>query len=460
MKRFLRLKTENNCFKNYYYTMWYGLFKSIAILSVLFFFIYLFFYKADKNQFYVKYILITYPFLNIYPFPILKGFALISILFFVFFYKPKNNSFENGRLYSMLVFLFIVVVTIGMFVCDLGVSWDTLPQYLAIFPVFIFSKILIESCLENNDFFYEIINLIKYLLVFSLIFLLVQFFLGVEFSISKTLNSNIFISEGVRYPSFLSDPQDFSNFLAMTSFLCLIKSKDEEKLKPINYVLVVLCVLGMMSAGGRAGLMGFIMGLLLVLLFSKSQYKFYVLGFGIAFYLIILNFQDSFSIFKRGTDLDETYKFRHTIWEQAYEMFLNNPFFGIGLGNYQRYVSLHIPDQVWISGQEVFAFDIPESGYLKILSELGATGFIAMFTIILLPIFRAFILFLKVKDFTLLLILASISSWFVGFNSNYSFADNRILLLFGLLLSLLIYRYIFLNELIDYNNENETQSEK
>jgi O-antigen ligase len=427
--------------------MWYGLFKIIAIISVLLFFVYLFFYKADKNQFYVKFILIAYPFLNIYPFPILKGFGLVSILFFFFFYRPSKVVYKFDNLYRSLVFSFLISVTIGMFVCDLGVDWDTLPQYLAIFPVFIFCKVLIECCINDYDFFYEIISLIKYLMIFSFIFLLFQFKLGVEFSISKSLNPNIFINDGFRYPSFLTDPQDFSGFLAMTSFLCLIKRDDQDKLNPLNYLFIVLAVLGMMTAGGRAGLMGFIMGLALVLLFSKSIYKLYVIGFGIAFYFIIMNFQNSFSIFKRGTDLDEAYQFRHTIWEQAYDMFLNNPFFGIGLGNYQRYVSIHNPDQVWISGQEIIPFDIPESGYLKILSELGATGFITAFSIILLPIILGGILFIKTRDYTLILLLGALSTWFVGFNSNYSFSDNRILILFGLLISMLIYRQVYLTQI-------------
>jgi O-antigen ligase len=436
--------------------MWFGLFKIIAVISVLLFFIYLFFYKADKNQFYIKYILIAYPFLNSYPFPILKGFGLISILFFIFFYRPTKIEYKFANVYRVLVFCFLIVATIGIFVCDLGVTWDTLPHYLAIFPIFIFCKILIECFIEDYDFFYEIISLIKYLMVFSFIFLLLQFKFGVEFSISKSLNPNIFITDGIRYPSFLTDPQDFSGFLAMTSFLCLIKRDDQEKISPLNYLFVILAVLGMMTAGGRAGLMGFIAGLLLVLIFSKSKYKFYVIGFGIAFYFIIMNFQSSFSIFKRGTDLDETYQFRHTIWEQAFDMFLKNPFFGIGLGNYQRYVAIHNPDQVWISGTEIIPFDIPESGYLKILSELGATGFVAAFSIILLPIIRGAITFLKTRDFTLILLLGALSTWFVGFNSNYSFADNRILILFGTLISMLIYRQIYLTEM-EVNIEEEEQ---
>lgn len=435
--------------------MWFGLFKLIAVVSVLFFFICLFFYKADKNQFYIKYILIAYPVLNIYPFPLLKGFGLISIVFFFFFYRPKKVEYKFDVLYRSLIFSFLIAVTIGMFVCDLGVDRETLPQYLAIFPVFIFCKILIECFIDDHDFFYEIISLIKYLLIFSFVFLLLQFKLGVEFSISKSLNPNIIINDGFRYPSFLTDPQDFSGFLAMASFLCLIKRDNQDKLNPLNYLFIVLAILGMMTAGGRAGLIGFIMGLALVLLFSKSIYKLYVIGVGIVFYFVIMNFQNSFSIFKRGTDLDDAYQFRHTIWEQAYDMFLNNPFFGIGLGNYQRYVTIHNPDQVWISGQEIIAFDIPESGYLKILSELGATGFVTAFSIILLPIILGGITFIKTRDYTLILLLGALFTWFIGFNSNYSFSDNRILILFGLLISMLIYRQVYLTQLKSQENTEE-----
>jgi O-antigen ligase len=333
----------------------------------------------------------------------------------------------------------------GLYFSELGPSFVGIRDIIAIFPIFIFAKILIYELIEDSDYFFELLQLLKILLIISLVFLGVQLMVGMEFSLSKELNPNIILSNGIRYPAFFGDPQDFSMFLAIMSFMCLIKKDNNSKIPILNYILILLSVLGILSSGGRAGLIGFIFGIFLIVIFGKSlSAKIWIIVLGVLTYFVIMEFQNKFAIFNRGTDLDDAYKFRHEIWGQAFDMFLNKPIFGIGIGNYERHVVIYNPDQVWPTGDDFIPFDCPENGYLKFLSELGGPSFIIIFIILLLPVFRGLYMFFLKKDFILIYLFSGFMVWMIGFNSNYSFGDIRIEILIGILISMLISRQHFL----------------
>ena len=136
--------------------------------------------------------------------------------------------------------------------------------------------------------------------------------------------------------------------------------------------------------------------------------------------------------------MEETYDFRYAIWQDAFDIFLKNPFFGIGLGNYSHYVSIHNPDQVWVQDGDFVYFDHPESGYLKFLTEMGGAGFVCLYTLILTPLIRGFFLYVRTRDFATIFMIAAVLSWMVGFWSTYSFGDIRIEILIVTILCLLI----------------------
>jgi predicted membrane protein len=413
--------------------------KILALLNLAVFLIFMFVSRGgDKNKLFIKYIIFSYPLLAIYIIPVMSGFELLTYIFLICFYKRKFTAFRDGFIYTVLAVALILFIGIGIFLGEEGIAIENITEFLAVFPIFAFAKILIDECLEDRRFFYTVIYCLKVMLVFSFVFLCCQFVLGVSFTLSRTQNSNIVLSDAIRYPSFLSDPQIFSQYLAAMSFLCLIKDEKDERLPTYNYVLVVLSIMGILAAGGRAGLLGWALGLSLVILFSNASYRFGMLLTVGVLYLIAMNFQDSFSIFKRGGDMAETYDFRHSIWEEAWDIFLDQPLFGIGMGNYSNYVALHNPDQFWLMDNEYVYFDHPESGYLKYLTELGITGFVCIFSLILIPLGRAFFFFLRVRDNSLILMIAAVLSWMVGFYSTFSFGDVRIKILIVVILCLII----------------------
>jgi O-antigen ligase len=359
--------------------------------------------------------------------------------FLILFYKRRHVSFPSGIIYWVFFALLLISIAMGGILSD-DLNKPEFMQYsVSVFSIFIFAKILIDELVDDPSFFYEVLSYLRTTLIVSFVFLCLQMVLGVEaFTLSKTINSNIILSDAVRYPSFLSDPQVYAQFLAALSFLCFIKEPGQAKLPRKNNILIILALVAILATGGRAGLLGWGVGLMLVVLFGNAKYRVAIVVTCVALYLVAYNFQDSFAIFKRSGDMEETYDFRYAIWQDAIDIFMKNPFFGIGLGNYSNYVSVHNPDQVWVVDNEFVYFDHPESGYLKFLTELGLSGFVAIYGFILTPMIRGFFTYVKTRDLSVILLTAAVVSWMVGFWSTYSFGDVRIKILIVTILCLII----------------------
>jgi O-antigen ligase len=150
--------------------------------------------------------------------------------------------------------------------------------------------------------------------------------------------------------------------------------------------------------------------------------------------------KDSFILFQRLDRFDDSYKFRAYIWNEAYDIYNKHKFLGIGIGNYKDYVGRYSGDQYFLfEDNNILIFDQPENGYLKILTELGAFGFIISFLMILIPIAKAlYAHFTAKKNYILLLFIAPIICWFISFNSLYTLSDSRIIILFVSLICFII----------------------
>jgi len=416
--------------------------KVLAFLNVFVFLGIMLFGKMERNKSFILFILLTYPLQHILLFSDLHSFDVIVFTFYFIFYKRKGLKNNETITYGYLLVFLVLIVILGFVFSTVGIDKDNFIKFFAIFPIFIYGKIFIDECISDATFLESILKCFRFMLGFALCFLFLQMAFGLKVSLVKTLNPNVIITNSIRYPGIFSDPQQFSQFLGACSFLCLIKF-DDQKLPKINLLLFGLSVISIMAAGGRAGLMGWILGLLFVLFFSKPKYKIAIILAAAVIFFVALNFQDKLSIFNRGSDLNETYDFRAGIWADAIEIFQQNPYWGIGLGNYGKYVFLHYPDQIWMMNNEITSFDQPESGYLLILTEMGALGFASIFTFVFFPIIQTFYYYLKTKDINFILMISSLMCWLIGFYSTYSLGDVRIKILVGSIIALMIvYRNI------------------
>lgn len=292
----------------------------------------------------------------------------------------------------------------------------------------------------DYNYLFSIIKQLKYLVIFSLFFLIFQFIFGPEFTFEKSINTNISGGPNTRYPSFFQDPQKYAQFLAIGFFVTLIGLRDAFFNKIYTYILCIIIVIAILFTGGRAGFLGLSLGSIILFSLLNRRYKYAILTSGLMLFFILQNYQEKTPLFNRNSTYSDSYEFRSNIWKDASVIVQNNAFFGIGIGNYANYISIHNPDQFWLNENIYTYFDHPENGYLKYLTEFGFIGIISIFSFIIFPIWSSFKYFIKSRDTTSLLLISSVASWLVGFVTVYSFSDTRMFILVSVILCLLYIR--------------------
>ena len=412
----------------------------LAVAVVMLFMYAMLFVKEDPNRTYLKFIFIAYPFLGIDLLPSVISttlFVFITYVFLLFFYKRSPIKQAGSSSYLFLFIFLLSSVGIGLFLSP-DLSKDSITDFVQLLAVFFFAKVLIDEVKLDVGFRTSIFNCMKITLIFSFLFLALQFIIGPSFSFAKTQNINVAGGMSIRYPSFFQDPQKYAQYLSASSFLMLLlPSKAKGKSAQLGLLLSALSMIALLFTGGRAGLGGWLIGLLIVIVLGNAQYRVAIISVAIIVSIFVYNFSAAIPIFNRA-DLADSYAFRYAIWQDAFAIFLDHPFFGIGMGNYANYVSIHNPDQYWISDNDITFFDHPESGYLKLLTEFGLIGFVAVMLFIIKPIYTGVVLYFKTKDLSLLILVSALFTWLIGFYTVYSFGDIRIKLLIISIVCMLI----------------------
>ena len=415
---------------------------ALAVLSA--FFILMIFIAGNPNRIYLKYILLAYPFVAIDLLPSILStnvFCFTTIIFLIFFYKrPPLESSKTKSIYRIFFILLSIIVAGGLINAE-SLTLASATYLMEYTSIFIFARILIDECMVDRKFIYQVIDCLKITLSISLLFMLGQILFGPSFTIAKSPNINVLSGLHIRYTSFFQDPQKYGQFLSACSFFFFIRTSDSKMGQAFNYGLLFLSVLSIFLTGGRGALGGWIVAILFLIFLGNPKYR-AVLFFSISLLAVVAyNFSNSFAIFQRGADLTESYNFRYTIWQDAFRIFSDNPIWGIGIGNYANYVSAHNPDQYWINDNVITFFDHPESGYLKLLTEYGIFGFFIILLMIITPLFKGILLYFRAQQNLHLLLAASLITWLVGFYTVYSFGDIRILILIATIIGLMIADY-------------------
>ena len=363
------------------------------------------------------------------------GFSYVLLFWrykdFLSVYKP--NRFYFGGFFT-LIFLLLLGSLTSSFITN------SLITILSVFPVFIYARLLMVECMHDKQFISKMITGLKVACLISIAFLVAQMIVGLDLRLYSELNQNTLDSNGIRYPSYFHDSQKYAQFLAMLSFLFLINNKNFQRPQMKNILMFLLVVVGMFLTGGRSAFLGLSAGMLFLLLFAGVQYKKYIIVGCLAGGIVIAFFSQSLILFNRKDDFNNSFDFRATIWQEAYDIFKSHPFLGIGIGNYKDYVSRYSQDQYLILENEIVFLDQPENGYLKILTEFGGPAFLVVFILIIGSMvggLRAYIK--KQTDARVLLFIAPILCWLVSFVSLYSITDRRNLIVLVCLTTFLIY---------------------
>ncbi|MES2266927.1 MAG: O-antigen ligase family protein [Bacteroidota bacterium] len=360
-------------------------------------------------------------------FDVITYFCLFTLLkdFLVIDRLNKTNF------YFVLFILFVVIFIISGLASEF--PDQAFLNLFKILPVFIFARYFVKECHIDPSFIARAVKALKISYSIALAFIFIQWVVGLRFTFYPELGPNTFDSNLnlIRYPGIFYDSQASGQYLAMGSFVYLYNSKNaSRRTLVINYSFFALSLAGIFLAGSRAAFGGFVAGLLVIFFITANRFRIYGIVLFLALFLTYTFVSPNKGVFARTGSLSEDYLFRRSIWQKAIDISKEHPYLGIGPENYQKYVMRHAQDQyLEINEGELLYFNQPENGYLKIMVELGFTGFFIFMMLLITPALRG--VYYKLRgwaDFRISFFVASLVCFLVEFNTVYSIWDIRILL--------------------------------
>ncbi|EHQ28706.1 O-antigen ligase family protein [Mucilaginibacter paludis] len=372
-----------------------------------------------------------------------KTFDAISFYCLIFLLKDfvTINLESRNNFYFLLFALLMVVILLGGLASEFPER--TYLNLVKTLPVFIFGRFLILECCKDPDFHDQVIRALKVSYLTALSFLFMQWIIGLRFTFYPSLSPNTVdpVFHIIRYPGVFYDSQGSGQYLAMGSFLFLyVKENATRQSRWLSYLVFVLAVIGINIAGSRAAFGGFAIGLVMAFFMVAKNYRLLGLACLAVAYLVFTSISIHNGVFDRSKNLSEDLVFRQSIWSEAYDIAQKHQLLGIGSGNYQNYVIRHAQSQyLEVEDGQLVYFDQPENGYLKIMVELGFTGFAIFCLFLIVPLFKGLIFFIKgLVDKRVAYLMASLISWGIAFNTVYSIYDYRILLMVACMVILII----------------------
>jgi O-antigen ligase len=407
----------------------------LPFITLLIFFINIYF-KGNTIQSCLTFVFVCLPLMSLKVTPEKWGaftvFDVIAWYCALILYKDFSTLVPKFKGYWFLFLSLVSIVLLGGLFSEFS---DRAFLYtLKLFPIFIIARCIVIECVQNEGFHLKIINSLKISYVIALVFLFIQMVVGLKFTFYPELGPNTIdpIVHIIRYPGVFYDSQASGQYLCIGCFLFLyIPPNTSLKLTLLNYSVFFAALLATIYAGSRSAFGGLVIGFLVVFIMSNARFKLLsiVSIISVAF-LLYLN-SPNVGIFTRSNTLSEDYLFRQSLWVEAYEIAKKHIFLGIGSGNYQPYIMKYAQEQyLEILPGEFLYFDQPENGYLKILVEFGLIGFTIFLMFIIFPLIQGVAAFIKgAVSNNISFLIAGVLCWLVAFNTVYSIADVRILLI-------------------------------
>lgn len=163
--------------------------------------------------------------------------------------------------------------------------------------------------------------------------------------------------------------------------------------KAIILAAFIIVIAGVVVTRSRGGFLGLVGGLLIMWWFSRSRVKIaiYSILFSVALSGVFLSVlpENYLSEMESINDAeDETRIERFRLWETAWEMFKDNPVFGVGVHNQKFNMNKYQVYTSWYTGNEIsYQGKVVHSTYFQVLSETGIFGaLIYLYILLILPL--------------------------------------------------------------------------
>lgn len=291
--------------------------------------------------------------------------------FFIFERKKFFIPDIRNNLLVLLTFLVILSVVVNQFM--LNMAFGNYPDYMKIILVSIFTVTIVDAKWK--------LRVIMWTITLSL------GFYGAKCGIFGFLGGKVLTGPG----GLLLDNNDFSLAMVMNiPFLYYMSMEEKNKnVKIFLRVLVFLTVITVVATHSRGGFLS--MAFVYMILTMRSKYK--VLGIALAVIACIM-----FIIFippeyverlKSITDTKEaSAASRLVAWRTALNMIEQNPFFGVGLGNFYYNYVYYCPMEIRMLYGASLVPHVAHNSYLQMWAECGSFAFMIFMSVIGLTIYR------------------------------------------------------------------------
>jgi len=211
---------------------------------------------------------------------------------------------------------------------------------------------------------------------------ILQYFTG--FALAETFKRTNEVGEGIKIASTLLNPNTYGAYLILIVFPVIVLSiyEKNKKKKMIYILLSILVFANLIMTFSRNALLGFGLGLVVLMLIYSIKLIFALGGFGI----LILFIPSVFQRIKDVADINQN-EFRIKLWKTALMMIKDHPILGVGNGNYVTYYRTYVNNYKELKYFSYQKFPTHNS-FLKIQSELGILGIVSFLGIITMALIR------------------------------------------------------------------------
>ena len=290
-------------------------------------------------------------------------FALLKYII----YRPRITM-SSKHFYFILLFLFSTFISI--FLNDISsFSIFYLKEYSSRFLTPLVGLLIIFSFKITEKKFIILLTCFTFTLSINSLFVIYQF-----------------INENTLRPTGLVEPSNYmllciELLILPITFTFLLQDKYlNYKLKLFFVISIFLNISSIIFQNTRIIWIGIFFAFLFVLFFSVKSYKklFIYLSIIIIFIFIVFNastisLERFHSIYNMNYSNQSNYE-RLLMWKSSINMFIEHPFFGIGIGNFhEEYVNhYHFPEarEMTFHSHNNFLFILAETGVLGIISYI------------------------------------------------------------------------------------------
>ncbi|MCM8803977.1 MAG: tetratricopeptide repeat protein [Candidatus Omnitrophica bacterium] len=348
-------------------------------------------------------------------------FFITCFLIFYFLKSKKDISIKNKEFLLPISLFLIWIILTGIKSINIFETYKSFLIYFLFLNFYFFSTEIFEKK--------DIEKILKFLILFSLFIPIYGFFqlFGYDFIKWEIKNSPL---------STLGRRNFAAEYLVMiipfTYFFILTSNNFKEKIFFIfSFFLFFLHLIFTFT---RASYIGFFFSTVLFFYLLKIRLPIKKIVSIFIFFFLASSLL-SYNGFEKGTIKSRIY-----IWKETINIFLKNPFFGVGSGNFKINFLLYAKDRpkdISLIGE---VLEDVHNDFLEILVETGAIGF-SIFLFLLFNIVKIFLsLIRKSKDFERILtisIFCSISGILINSLASFPLKKPSTLLVFFLCLSFL-----------------------